>query len=476
MNTFYWHDYETWGIQPAIDRPSQFAGVRTDENLDIIGEPLVLYCQPAEDILPHPGACLVTGISPLTARDKGLPEREFIAAIHAEMMQTKTCTVGYNSLRFDDEVTRYTLYRNYFDPYEREWRNGNSRWDIIDMLRMCYALRPEGIEWPMLDGKPTFRLENLTAANNISHADAHDAYADVVATIEMAKRVREHQPALYQYLYEKRDKKKVAELIDLKNKKPLFHISSKFPAENGCAGFISPVVAHPTNKNAIVVFNLAVDPSPMEHLSVEEISERIFTAQSDLPEGVERLPVKLIHLNKCPALAIPKILDSQGAKRLKIDKSACEKNWQKLCELNIEEKLRQVFLDRKFANDGDPETQLYQGFVNDRDKAQMSALREADGDTLKDQNFIFNDARLNGMLLGYKARNVPEALSETEKQEWHEWVRERLQAGGAGRLSLAEIKMQIERNQAEQHARGNSAPVLDALVSYLKSLELKFAL
>src|SRR5690606_19750373 len=167
VQTFYWHDYETWGTNPARDRPSQFAGIRTDLDLNIIGEPLVQYCQPPQDLLPHPDACLITGITPQLARAKGIPENQFIANIHRELSAPGTCSVGYNSIRFDDEVTRYTLYRNFYDPYEREWRNGNSRWDIIDMVRACRALRPDGIEWPNNDdGKPSFKLEHLTAANN----------------------------------------------------------------------------------------------------------------------------------------------------------------------------------------------------------------------------------------------------------------------------------------------------------------------
>ncbi|MGH8474260.1 MAG: exonuclease domain-containing protein, partial [Methylococcales bacterium] len=127
--TLYWHDYETFGTDPAWDRPAQFAGLRTGEDLEIIAEPLVLYCKPADDMLPNPEACLITGITPQLASRKGLPEADFIAAIHEQLAQPATCGAGYNSLRFDDEVTRNCLYRNFYDPYAREWQHGNSRWD-----------------------------------------------------------------------------------------------------------------------------------------------------------------------------------------------------------------------------------------------------------------------------------------------------------------------------------------------------------
>jgi len=194
-NTLYWHDYETFGIDPKRDRPVQFAGIRTDEALNIIGAPLVIYCQPANDFLPSPQACMITGISPQLALKEGVNEAEFISRIHAEFARPGTCTVGYNNIRFDDEFTRYTLYRNFYDPYAREWQNGNSRWDIIDLLRVTRALRPAGINWPERDdGQSSFRLEELSKANNIAHDAAHDALSDVLATIEVARLIKARQP------------------------------------------------------------------------------------------------------------------------------------------------------------------------------------------------------------------------------------------------------------------------------------------
>ena len=153
--TFFWHDYETFGTDPKRDRPVQFAGVRTDAELNIIEEPVMLYCAPSDDIVPNPEACLITGITPQHALEEGVCEAQFIRRIHDELSRPGTCGVGYNSIRFDDEVTRYTLYSNFYDPYAREWQNGCSRWDIMDMLRLTRALRPDGIVWPTYeDGSP----------------------------------------------------------------------------------------------------------------------------------------------------------------------------------------------------------------------------------------------------------------------------------------------------------------------------------
>ncbi|MBN4065578.1 exodeoxyribonuclease I, partial [Desulfocapsa sp. AH-315-G09] len=276
--TLYWHDYETWGADPRRDRPAQFAGIRTDTELNIIGKAQVNYCKPAQDVLPEPQACLITGLTPQAALADGLCEAEFMAEIYREFMQPGTCGVGYNSLRFDDEFTRYGFYRNFFDPYAREWRNGNSRWDIIDMLRLTHALRPEGIEWPTNeDGVTSFRLEALTSANNISHEGAHDALSDVHATISLARLVRDRHPKLYDYLFDMRDKRKVAGSLNLREQQTVLHVSSMFPAKTGCISPVIPLAPHPTNKNGIIIFDLRHDPEALLSLDVEEIQKRLFT-------------------------------------------------------------------------------------------------------------------------------------------------------------------------------------------------------
>ncbi len=432
QNTLYWHDYETWGEVPAQDRPSQFAGVRTDEDLNIIGEPLMIYCRPSPDLLPKPDACLITGLTPQIALAKGLPEYQFAAKIHAELSQPGTCGVGYNSIRFDDEVTRYMLYRNFYDPYEREWRNGNSRWDIIDVVRMTRALRPEGINWPNYeDGRPCFKLEMLTAANHLNHEAAHDALSDVYATISMAKLIKTHQPKLFDYAYRLRDKRFVNSLIDIANHKPLLHISARFASENGNAALVLPLAIHPTNKNSVIAYNLAFSPRDLLSLSAADLRERLFTRTEDLPEGVERVALKEIHLNKSPMLLPPGMLDEPTAARLQIDRAVLEQHWQQLRNLTfseqgeLQEKLYELYSEIGFIEKTDPEQMLYSGFFDDADKKLMAQVRRATPTQLASRPIEFKDARLGEILFRYRARNFPESLSAPELQRWQDFCRER---------------------------------------------------
>lgn len=476
MTTLYWHDYETWGIDPAIDRPAQFAGVRTDEQLNIIGDPLVIYCQPPDDVLPHPEACLVTGISPQKAQQEGLVEAQFIAKIHRELAQSGTVGVGYNSIRFDDEVTRYTLYRNFYDPYAREWQNGNGRWDIIDMVRLCYALRPQGMEWPTVDSAPSFRLELLTAANGIGHDAAHDAYSDVVATIQLAGLIKARQPALYDYVFQHRHKHQLQSMIDWVRQTPLLHISSRFPASQGCAALVMPLAMHPTNKNAVIMVNLMENPQQLIDLDAEAVAKRVFTRQDELPEGEQRIPLKLVHLNKCPILATAKLLDDVAAERLQIDRALCRKHWQMLRSADIASKVQAVLGGQQFPPKDDPEAQLYQGFIGKQDLPVMAAVRAADSDALAQQQFVFHDKRLQEMLWRYKARNFPQSLNELERQQWLEFCRERLLQGGQGILSVAQLQAKIRAIDESQPLDKPKKIVLQQLYRHTQDLVKRYQL
>jgi len=470
LTSFYWHDYETWGVNPALDRPVQFAGVRTNLEFEIIDDPLNILCRPSDDFLPHPEACLITGITPQKALAEGLPEREFIQRIHDQLSEPGTCGVGFNSIRFDDEVTRYSLWRNFYDPYEREWKNGNSRWDIIDMVRVTYALRPEGIEWPTIDGVPSFKLENLAAANHLSHEHAHDALSDVYATIAVAKLIKHKQPKLFDYLFQLRDKRKVADHIDIPNQKPLLHVSSMFPASRGCTALVVPLVVHPTNKNSIICFDLSCDPTDLINLNAEQIRERLYTRSEDLPAGQTRIALKEIHLNKSPVVATPRLLEPAAAKRLGIDLQACEAHWQQVRGHSLGLKLQQVFAERVFDKSSEEESALYDGFVSASDKAKMAKVRAAHGEELARGKIHFDDPRLGPLLFRYRARNFPESLNETEYQQWQEYRYNRLTQPQKGVATLEDIHEAIFALQETGELSAQQMYVLDALSEYADAI------
>lgn len=426
--TFLFHDYETFGKSPALDRPAQFAAIRTDMDFNIIGEPEVFYCQPADDYLPQPEAVMITGITPQLARARGVSEAEFAQRIHALFTVENTCVVGYNNVRFDDEVTRNIFYRNFYDPYAWSWQKGNSRWDLLDVMRACYALRPDGIIWPENeDGLPSFKLEQLTQANGVEHSQAHDAMSDVYATIAMAKLVKTRQPKLFDFLFSHRTKQKINTLIDIPQMKPLMHISGMFGALRGNTSWIAPLAWHPDNRNAIIVCDLAGDMTPLMELDADALRERLYTPRQQLGE-LPAVPVKLVHINKCPVLAPANTLRPEDAERLGIDRQHCLANLALLRQhAEIREKVVALYAEAEpFTPSQDVDAQLYNGFFSDADRAAMNIIQQTAPANLPALDLTFNDDRITQLLFRYRARNFPGTLDDSEQQRWLQHRREAL--------------------------------------------------
>ena len=445
MTSIFWYDYETTGINPRNDRAVQVAGIRTDFALNEIDQPLNLYCQPSDDILPHPMACLVTGITPGVLEDKGLGEAEFMTRTHAQLAQPGTCGAGYNTLRFDDEVTRYSLYRNFFDPYAREWQGGNSRWDLIDVVRAAYALRPEGIVWPEEDGRVTLKLERLTAANGIDHGQAHDALSDVRATIALARLIREKQPKLYDWLFQLRTKQRVLDQVRLLQ--PMVHISGRFSAARHYIGVVLPLAWHPKNRNALIVYDLHFDPQPLMDMEAESLRALLYTRREELAEGQLPIGLKLIHVNRCPVVAPLTVVRAQDQQRLQLDMADYQARARVLTEAQEvwQQKLNVIYAREDFTPSEDPEQQLYDGFLGDRDRRLCEQVRLSDPEQLGKDTWPFDDERLPELLFRYRARNFPATLSEQEHERWQLFCQQRLTDPAFGApLTLSQFNEAVE--------------------------------
>ncbi|WP_159990422.1 exodeoxyribonuclease I [Pelistega ratti] len=431
--SFFFYDYESFGVDPARDRPAQFAGIRTDADFNIIGEPVMLYCKQTDDYLPSPEAVIITGITPQLCNEKGISEPEFAQRIHAEFSQANTCIVGFNNIRYDDEMTRYIFYRNFIDPYEYAWKNGNSRWDLLDVVRACYALRPEGIQWPVdEEGIPSFKLENLTKANGIEHSHAHDAMSDVYATIAIAKLIKEKQPKLFQYFFEHRHKKTLEQLIDTRAMTPLVHVSGMLGNYRGNCTWIAPIAWHPTNPNAVIVCDLAGDINDLLSKDADILRTYLYTKKEDLTQqGILPVPLKLVHINKCPILAPAKTLLPETAERLGINREQCLANLKTLKQsADICEKVEAIFSEeRVFDTDKeDVEAALYQGFYSYDDKYSLEVLKGLPLESLANHGLVFQDERIPTLLFHYRARHFYKTLSRAEQMRWEKYRHKKIDA------------------------------------------------
>ncbi len=397
--SFFFYDLETSGLNPREDRIMQFAGQRTDMELNPIGEPVNILVRMSEDVLPSPSAIGVTKITPQMTLADGYSEAEFCQMVQDEIFVPGTVAVGYNTVRFDDEFMRATFWRNFRDPYEWEWKDGRSRWDMLDVVRMTRALRPEGINWPTTDdGKATNRLELMTKANGLSHEHAHDALSDVYATIAIAKLIRDKQPELFKFLFQMRDKKAVKKLVDLANPQPFVYTSGRYG--HGSKTTAAYPFAEGRNGN-VLVYDLRHDASELAFPTVKELC-----------------------YNKCPAVAPLGVLDKgDGWAKIELSKEEVEKNLAALLQNadQIKKTYDDYLAEKEYPSAIEPEQALYDGFLNDRDRVKVAAVRNADAERLADFHPDFDDERLPELLLHYKGRNFPQSLDESETKKWEEY-------------------------------------------------------
>ncbi len=462
MKTFYWYDYETFGLSPKVQRIAQFAGIRTDENLNILDEHM-FYCKPTHDSLPAPEACLVTGITPQLCEEKGFIEHEFIKKIHAEFSQPETCIVGYNSIAFDDEYTRHTLFRNFLDPYSWHWQYGNSRWDILSVARFCYAHKErDSLNWVTNEkNRPTFKLDNLAPANNIEHSNAHDAMADVRATIGIASIIKNTQPKFFEYALSLRSKKEVENLINLFY--PMLLTNSSFGYKSSFTRLVTAICYHPDYSDRAIVFNLNQDPEILLELDTEELKKLTFNRKSDLPKGIEKLDLNELVFNKSPMFVCSPNEDSFKLsptliEKFQIDMDNCLKNLSFIHQnkSKIEEKVKSIYkLTTERQQSPDVDQSLYDDFVSNHDRAICNEIQNLSSKDFAIYNPPFEDKKLSKLFLHFKARNYPQYLNDIEQDEWFEIVQSRVQNGENGFLSIDSFEKSLNHLKESYPDRKN---------------------
>ena len=421
-NSFFFYDYETFGTDPKSDRVSQFAGIRTDENFNIIDEPVNIYCKPANDFLPNPYACLITQITPQIAKEKGINENEFFDLVEKELGKNGTCGLGYNTVSFDDEFTRFGFYRNFINPYEREWKNGNSRWDLINVLRMTKAINPDSFYTPLNEkNKPSFKLEDLTKANGIEHENAHDALADVIGTIEMAKIAKASNPEVFQILFEQRQKNNINKIIE--SKKPFLMAEGYFGSDSNYVELLYPVAKSTKNPSEFYCVKINKDISKLIDMNPDEINEYIFSKDSD-----DRAPLHSIKINKCPVILTLDNVSSTRMKELGFDGKKCRENLKIIkSNENIAKNIQQGFEAKGFDEYTDPDMMLYSRFFNRNDEYEIKRIRSTSDSEKQAITLPKNiDNRIPELLFRYIGRNSPESFNSENLHKWNTYCFNRI--------------------------------------------------
>ncbi len=471
--SFFFYDLETSGLNPRDARIMQFAGRRTDLELRPIGEPVNVLIRLTDDILPDIDAAFITGITPQATLADGITEAEFLHQFTNEIATPGTIMLGFNTVRFDDEFVRTLHYRNFYDPYEWQWQDDRSRWDLLDVVRMTRALRPQGIAWPFdAKGKPTNRLELLTALNKIAHEHAHDALSDVDATIAVARLIRNKQTKLFEYLLHMRDKKKVAELVE--KAEPFVYTCGTYSSAFEKTTVVMAICSHPARSGTAFVYDLRYDPTEWLLKTAEQLAES-WKWKKDRDEP--RLPVDSLQYNKCPAVAPLGVLDADSQKRLQLDMQLIRKHEailrqdtqleEKLCKAaDILEKQQQA---RLFSDEKDVDSQLYDGFFETQDKQAMRVVRAATPAELSDIGVKFKDSRLEALLPLYKARNYPKQLTGEEREAWEQFRTKKLLSGGVN-SKLAKFLDRLQQVSTDSNLTDHQRYLLEELKLYAESI------
>ena len=437
MRTILWYDLETFGLNPRYDRIAQAAAIRTDMDLNPIGEPIVLYAKLSQDYLPTPSSCLITGITPQEVNEKGICEAEFIKKLRAEFMMPGTIAAGYNSIGFDDEVIRNTLYRNLYDPYEREYRNGCSRWDIINLVRATRDLRPEGLVFTTLNeetGAPSFKLTDLTAENNIEQAvfwaPPSSGYAKGALRAPLT-------------------------CYRLADKFSRSGIRSIFVSEKGNTHPLLPLFYEAEKSSALYCFDLT----------------------RDIPEsaagGYQETGIVRLMINRCPFVAPISVLDSESEKRLGFTKEEIRRKAAKAIVAPVLS--RKSILEAREERtdiDTDPDLTIYQSFPSDHDKGVMESIRAMKPeDRLRKGEHLFDNDKYHKLLWRQVARNWPEALSEKDKASWKNFSALRLiNPPAEGALSYEHYMRTVDELLQSLDTTGKEKEILMKLKEYGQKL------
>ena len=270
------YDTETTGTRPAWSQVLQFAAVLTDDDFNELAS-VNVRCRLLPHVVPTPWALKVTGMAPTAVDRHPVSFYEMILGIHRQMKDWGAAYyLGFNSIKFDEEIMRQSFWQNLLDPYVTN-TGGARRGDVLSIMRAALAAQPDILNVPTgPDGKPVHKLEKIAALNGFDTSNAHDALADVRATVHMARLLRDRAPAIWDRAQETARKQNAEPLVA----RPVpFVLHSRFGA--GGYRLVVPVCGVPGNGAAHIVFDLARDPTPLLALSADELVQAM--AERDCP-------------------------------------------------------------------------------------------------------------------------------------------------------------------------------------------------
>ncbi|MGQ2943699.1 MAG: exonuclease domain-containing protein [Blastomonas fulva] len=452
---FVFYDTETTGTSTSFDQILQFAAIHTDDNLNEIDR-FEIRCRLMPHIVPSPGALCVTRISIEQITDPTLPSHyEMICAIRAKLAAwSPSIFTGWNTLSFDEHLVRQALYQSLHSPYLTNMA-GNCRIDILKIAQAASVLMPGAIIVPTGDnGKPTFRLDQLAPANGFAHTNAHDALADVEATIHVARLIRDNAPALWADAIQLSEKAAVAAFLDAE---PSFVLTESY--YNRPYQFALTKIGYdPGNAGSVLALSLTIDMNQLRAMTDEELAARLARSPK---------PVRRIRTNAAPTLQPLSEYDHfddvaagdllERAYRIQADAEFCAR----LIRLSA----KQDWPASEFV-----EEQIYSGFVNRADENRMAAFHQA---AWEDRPAIV-DGFADGRLLALGRRLIfehrPDLMSDSLRSKMAAKILQRMTGEGyetTGWTTIADAQGEAEKRLGE--GTPDEAVIIAGVLKYLAS-------
>lgn len=412
---YVFYDTETTGTDTTFDQILQFAAILTDADLNELDR-FEIRCRLLPHVIPAPGALLATRVTPAMLTDTTLPTHyEMMLQISEKLRQwSPAIFVGYNTLSFDEPLLRQAFYQT-LQPVYLTNTNGNQRADVLRLAQATAVLAPNAMAVPISDkGKPTLRLDTLAPANGFAHENAHDALADVEATIYMAQLVRDRAPDVWNALLPLVNKAEVTARLSSGDPNCLVDYHMGVPSLRAVVG----CGHHPKNPSMQAVFDLRRDPVEVMNLSEEDLAKET--------KGSNRA-LRTIYTNKMPAIVDPALVaDLQDAVDLpmaELVRRAAVVTADGQFAARVGKAMEQRY--PPFEPAQVVEQRMYEGFPSRADESRMQVFHLGDWYKRAEIAETIEDERYRELARRLVFVNAPEALAGTRRAQLQTWLQNR---------------------------------------------------
>ena len=417
---FLFYDLETTGVSKAHDQVLQFAAIRCDQNLNQVETPSNLFCKPRNDVFPSPSAILANRLDFRKCKREGLSEFEFALAAHDVLRRPNTFIAGYNSKKFDDELMRFLFYRNLIDPYKWGYERENKRIDVMDQILLAHVFNREvGLEFPVVDGQVSLKLEHIAEDNHFDARNHHDALNDATNTRSIMEIIRNQRPKLFEYALQRVNEEENRKLI---TESELFcHVSTIYGYANNCVSIQRFLCFHPIIRKRLLTWNLTYDPLELLKRSPQEIAQNLYLNKE---QKAFEIGFGEITLNQTPMV----LKYSLNQSNLEVEKEKIQDNLEKLrgVEQQLSDLAEATYQIKDPPQVQDVDASLYDSaFFPDRNN-NIRLIDEVIQNPMDFDHREIQNKRYSELLLRLQGRNHYEQLSPQNQDEYNRYRREKL--------------------------------------------------